>query len=726
MKIQYDRYIIAMKDGKEVKIPDPQFKTINKIIFKGPGLGDLIQYYGSDEELIDLTDFNEYGWEFIVGKEKYNSRFALDYLVNSRKEEIGYSLPDIEMASKTLFPTRVKEADLPEGELITDIHYFGTVTIGHQKLLMVNAPRGYLTAELWDTSDVVIEDGIEIPKILITFEDREIIYSKIVWFVITTGIEGQLNIEDINLTYFSWLHSINPHRKMNQYLLRNDEKAKIDARLSLVENLGQPDHWMDLSSGTLLANRKIENPLIYNEILKRVESSREWREYISYNKGDTAECGGKEYISLSSKNSGKKPDMNPTFWARKDKIDDFKTLSTPFQPYVYQYFPNMMPYDWSLDLVPNSAIVSPSRLVIPESFMEGLGELISISVLPQSNNVFESLFREDIIHNYDEPPYIDQKYLSGLGIDSFTYDGQTEELRPYDSTQIPTLNYKSWVDKKPITVNFYSRFLRGVNTNSDQRETIIGVQMKGRTCKVYYSLKYKTSDVGDTHFNWGGSTHRAAPYVDPESVAENINNWNFGKQEDKIVNLDNIINTPVNYGNLEIESITKNYQLYDETLDSISLDTSKYSDLRGNGTFDLSVEYDRPADIDFEILLKSKEYYLRVLEHYGILVSNEEQLVAPVIINGSSVLEEVVVPSIIDFVKGDGQTFTESETVSIQVQLEDGTWQEILNSLTKTVTGEEDSDITGGHEWVLNVGSDEGFLRISQLTKDTNLKIELL
>ena len=234
-----------------IEYPNPQFKTLNKAIASNDKRGEITYYYGSDSKILDLEDYNEYGWEFIVDKYKFNSEFLLNYLPDSSKELIGNKLEDIDKIEKTLFPTLVDQ----KKEEKSNIKYFGSITIGRQKLIMISVPCGYNKLNLFDTTI----DNTN-PKITVTFSEKEEINSnKIVWFVITSGDKNE--VLDINLSFFSWENSINPHRNMNRYLLRNDEFHNTLADLNIFDNLKSDKEnplYVDLSSNTIVGNKRVD------------------------------------------------------------------------------------------------------------------------------------------------------------------------------------------------------------------------------------------------------------------------------------------------------------------------------------------------------------------------------------------------------------------------------------------------------------------------------------
>ena len=174
----------------------PRFTTLDKVILSvdGDSLDDLTLYYGSDTSLLDLDDFNEYGWEFLVKKYRYNSFCPLNLLtLHDKTEVIGYDSNCIENTNKCFFPTLI-EVDEEDSDASDLIQYFGTLSVGRQKLTMIRIPPGYSNADIQDTTD-------ESPsKIHILFQGDEIKYYKIIWIVLTPGEKNK--IVDINLSKY--------------------------------------------------------------------------------------------------------------------------------------------------------------------------------------------------------------------------------------------------------------------------------------------------------------------------------------------------------------------------------------------------------------------------------------------------------------------------------------------------------------------------------------------
>lgn len=298
MIIEYDE----TKTVGGITYPCPRFKTLNKVIMTdSQGIqSELSQFYGDDEHLVGLEDLNEYGWEFLVNKQKYNSQSPLDYLNDKVKILVGPKLTEVNKLRETFFPTMSKLT------LDRKITYFGSITVGKQRLVMVNVGPGYDTVKFYDTT---ISE--ETPKIVVRFEKSEIAPSKILWFVITSG--GKESILDINLSFISWEHSKNPERKQNHYLLRNDDMAKAIADLDMIEKVGSFS--IDQASSTILGN--LEVPLTNCPLLKsKIEDckdNKEWDPYITYLQGENCIRAGQEWVSVDKPNQGNVPGLSASW-----------------------------------------------------------------------------------------------------------------------------------------------------------------------------------------------------------------------------------------------------------------------------------------------------------------------------------------------------------------------------------------------------------------------------
>ena len=61
---------------------------------------------------------------------------------------------------------------------------------------------------------------------------------------------------------------------MNQYLLRQDDKSRIDGTLEVLEDLGNTGFYVDATSNTLVGNRKMYEYPILNEKLTRISDNK--------------------------------------------------------------------------------------------------------------------------------------------------------------------------------------------------------------------------------------------------------------------------------------------------------------------------------------------------------------------------------------------------------------------------------------------------------------------
>jgi hypothetical protein len=282
-------------------------------------------YYGSDKEILDLGDINEYNWKFIIKKLNYNTDFILGNLFESTKKDIvGGKKEDIEKVATTFFPTA-----LYNQQGTTDsVGYFGSITIGKQRLIMFNIPAEYSKVDIYDTSISSSNSIINIDfsknknsggEIVDTNEGT--IYYKLVWFVITAGDENM--VSDINLSYYSWKDNINPFRNMNKYLVRRDEASKPVSKLSTIEDIldgfsGSEQILVDGCSGTLVGNKETGSPIL-TQISNKYFKDQTWDRHVLYRQGSVVEWGGYNWICLEDI-EGEEP-MYSKYWVVSDTIN---------------------------------------------------------------------------------------------------------------------------------------------------------------------------------------------------------------------------------------------------------------------------------------------------------------------------------------------------------------------------------------------------------------------
>lgn len=599
--------------------PNPQFKTLTKIVMSGEEKENLVKYYGSDEEIIDLTDFNEYGWDFIVNKEKYNNRFPVNFLSDSGKEMIGTKFADIKAVNKSFFPTN------SAGNFDIRTSYFGTLSIGKQKLIMVSCPPEYNKVEYFDGDDLAIR---------VLFTEDEILYSKISWFVVTSGDSSA--ISDINLAYLSWKRNQNPHRHMNEYLLRNDEASKT---ISYLESTGEDKNtgmWFDLASGTLIGNQAVENYPILSSKLEFVKNTNKWNKYVTYREGDEVEYRGENWTSISSNNIGNIPKLSQS-WVLSGKMRAYYTEKA------------------SISLIPSSTrvVISPSNIVIPKN--TGHNSYPEFFITPVDGYVLKSIGKGDgieyIVGSYTsegQDVFMDKwtRNWSGVGNRYFYYIPNPN--RQTESFSLSYANYLAYKNNEPIrTVFKFSQELeRGIWNNwadyiKNTKNFVFKLEKyycnikvslideQTQSIKVYSGSNIENSKikilVDGEEVNW-----RDVIYVNQTdiSVSETIKYLSVPLLSDYTIQI-----TDDSISDRIVRKITRNEVVESIDKDGVrrevnSLDVPEVLKnipiIEGN-VLNLSDTAVNPSNIEFEITLARKTFSIEVLEYLNFYVDKINQ-----------------------------------------------------------------------------------------------------
>lgn len=268
-------------------------KNISTIIIKDSEgrLEDIVQVHGSSSSLLGISDFAEYGLNFLPTKYKYNGKFPLELMSNKSRKLVGTELLDIEKVSRSFFPTLCEESDKPS------YSYFGTVEINSQTLVMIDMPSGYDKVYVFDYSVTEFYNNWKTEFTLSEADEKT--SRKILWFILSPG--G--SVFDINLTKNTWSNSINPERNQNEYLLRNDELKKT---VNLVKKLKGTDIVVDRNSDTILGTGEVKSyPLLSRKLSDRPAYS-EWLSEIDYSKGSIVRHNNIYYYALKN-NIGSEP-----------------------------------------------------------------------------------------------------------------------------------------------------------------------------------------------------------------------------------------------------------------------------------------------------------------------------------------------------------------------------------------------------------------------------------
>lgn len=343
-----------------------------------------VQYKGN-RTYASLRDFSEYDFLFNIDKDKFNDKFLINLLDKKSKDLVGKKLDDLEKIEKIMFPTLQSESSGYEDE------FFGSTLISNQTFIILNAngansyssgiqkieiyeegvtsnnnSGGFIEEELLDLiSDSDIEKtnspiitiflgpGPEIknnssdmyfsydPQ-LTSKEDNEslsltdyrklveeITMEKAVWILLALNN----TVKSINLSYKSWIDSINPNRNMKDYIIRNDEYYSMKDVVKVVEKSKNLDYWYDKNSETLVGNKKISNhPILDRKLKKYKDNASVFSPFAEYSLGDRVLFDKKFWESLSNNNEGNYPTLSNE-WTLFENITDIFTSRVVIVPY---------------------------------------------------------------------------------------------------------------------------------------------------------------------------------------------------------------------------------------------------------------------------------------------------------------------------------------------------------------------------------------------------------
>ena len=322
--------------------------------------------YKSNSSLLYQRDFSEYNFSYEVEKGKFNDEFLVDYLGEKTLNLFEPSSNALEKLESIIFPTLGDEEwKGPENK------YFGTTIINNQLFALFHADSLIKKVELYNgiiyknnnnsrgsdfiSIESLIEQGnipIEEPYFIIDLgvpgvgeivEDTDLVrqreledeveFEKMIWLLISSNNE----ISGINLSYKSWVDSINPNRNMNKYLLRNDEfwSTKDYIKINkVIEDTGN-NIVLDSNSGTLLGTEKVDESklLAFNKIKERINSCKysEGQEYpnyfpyTTYKRGDKVVYGNAIWESLTDNNFNSNPVLSSK-WIKSEVIEENRSI----------------------------------------------------------------------------------------------------------------------------------------------------------------------------------------------------------------------------------------------------------------------------------------------------------------------------------------------------------------------------------------------------------------
>lgn len=323
--------------------------------------------YKSNSSLLYERDFSEYDFSYEIEKNKFNDEFLIDYLGEKTLDLFEPSSGTFEKLESIIFPTLGNEEFTGPEE-----KYFGTTLMNNQVFVLLHAEAGIKKIELYNgiitsnnnstisnassfmSVEYLRENGIiptEEPYFIITLgepADNEVVentdrvklrelqgeinYEKMVWLLITSNNK----VSEINLSYKSWVDSINPNRNMHRYLIRNDEFWSTCDSIRVIEPIPEEDNFkLDMNSGTLVSseNVSLDKLLAFQKIKERIDkykytAGQEYPNYFPYNtykKGDKVYYGGYVWESVSDNNFNSCPPFS-TKWIRKEILEDSKSI----------------------------------------------------------------------------------------------------------------------------------------------------------------------------------------------------------------------------------------------------------------------------------------------------------------------------------------------------------------------------------------------------------------
>lgn len=328
-------------------------KTYSKVLFR------------SSSSLLYNMNFSEYDFSYNIEKNKFNDKFLINNIGNKTIELFNESTNTLEKLEKIIFPTLGNE------EWQNSNKYFGTTLINNQIFALLFAEAGISKIELYKdfikkNTDYVYDkqnvkeynfididtlvssnitpiatpyftiilgqtdDNTDNNTILEKELEDEINDEKAVWMLISSNNK----VKEVNLSYKSWIDSINPNRNMNKYLIRNDEYWSTKNHVNIVNKVDHINIFVDSTSNTLLGNTKVDDSklLILNKKKSRVNLFRnnnldypEYYKYTNYKKGDKVYYSGELYESLSNNNFNELPIIS-TKWILSSVLSNIKSI----------------------------------------------------------------------------------------------------------------------------------------------------------------------------------------------------------------------------------------------------------------------------------------------------------------------------------------------------------------------------------------------------------------
>lgn len=350
-----------------------------------------IQYKGSEDKLDDNT-FSEYNLSYCIDKKKFNDELLIEYLDDISLNKIGKNTKDLITIENSIFPTLSNE--------VGDINnkFFKSGLVSNQLVLTFNINEKF-EENIWKIEfyeDIIDSNNIEedficyeflnrfnknainkIPIAIITFgpenttknnpdefyfeydpmlsdknnnerltlkEYKELLEEIYNYKYVITSFLNKDGLIELNLSYKSWINSINPNRNMNKYLVRNDDFYSLINSYDSLKNI-EDYLWIDKTSGNIVGNSIIEYlkdnfPILYRKISKYYNNNK-YSSSIEYNLGDKVTYNESIWESLSNENINNNPYFDNN-WILSSKVNSIFTTKVllEFNPFNSGYFEN--------------------------------------------------------------------------------------------------------------------------------------------------------------------------------------------------------------------------------------------------------------------------------------------------------------------------------------------------------------------------------------------------
>lgn len=349
----------------------------------------------SDDNLSDLIEFSEYGFDYKVDKKDYKEFLKTNYFDTKTRNLIDSSMDSDVLKNIWRYSFPTLSSEITEKKID---YYFGMFKVDstQQSVLLIDVDgdtyefndgneivtKGIYKVEIYidfinsnnsdyggfietNTLDYLNVKTTNIPSVIITlgptpdllnnsddmyyysndiislsrvrisdseYHDLEQEISNRKVLYLIVSSDGTL--ESVNLSQTAWKRSPNPNRNQNKYSLRNDEFFETrDYVIPVKENSSYSNLIIDNTSGVLLGTKKldIEKECPYLN-LKINRSKNTFSPNTLYKEGSVVVVNGRSWESCISGNIGQDPEYSP-YWILSESED--YSIGSPDYTFIY-------------------------------------------------------------------------------------------------------------------------------------------------------------------------------------------------------------------------------------------------------------------------------------------------------------------------------------------------------------------------------------------------------